>query len=135
WIRNRLPGPSSRRRALRGELRRGEQDGRRARRHHHRNMVCEGISKDVTEKRNQALKSKQLIDEQPWLRPWWQYSDGNGAVLLYIVAIHSLALAGLVLFPLPSLRVAAMAVAVAWIGGVGTTVCYHRCLSHRALRL
>ena len=81
------------------------------------------------------MRSKQLINEQPWRRPWWQYSEGNGAVLLYIVAIHSLALAGLVLFPLPSLRVAAMAVAVAWIGGVGTTVCYHRCLSHRALRL
>jgi len=89
----------------------------------------------VTKKRNQALSSKQLINEQPWRRPWWQYSEGNGAVLLYIVAIHSLALLGLVLFPLPSLRVAAMAVAVAWIGGVGTTVCYHRCLSHRALRL
>ena len=75
------------------------------------------------------MRSTQLIDEQPWRRPWWQYSEGNGAVLLYIVAIHSLALAGLLLFPLPSLRVAAMAVAVAWIGGVGTTVCYHEPMS------
>src|SRR5262249_7279674 len=25
--------------------------------------------------------------------------------------------------------------AVAWIGGLGTTVCYHRALAHRALRL
>jgi fatty-acid desaturase len=81
------------------------------------------------------VRSKQLIDEQPWRRPWWQYSEGNGGVLLYIVAIHSLALTGLVLFRLPSLRVAAIALAVASIGGVGTTVCYHRCLSHRALRL
>jgi fatty-acid desaturase len=49
--------------------------------------------------------------------------------------IHALALVGLVLFPLPGWRVLAVALAVAAIGGVGTSVCYYRCLAHRSLRL
>ena len=56
-------------------------------------------------------------------------------MLFYIVTIHALALVGLILFPLPGWRVLAVALAVASIGGVGTTVCYHRCLAHRSLRL
>jgi len=74
-------------------------------------------------------------NERPWTRPWWQPSEGNGATLFYIVMIHALALVGLVLFPLPGWRVLAVALAVAAIGGVGTSVCYHRCLAHRSLRL
>ena len=72
---------------------------------------------------------------RPWTKPWWQPSEGNGATLFYIVMIHALALVGLVLFPLPGWRVLGVALAVAAIGGVGTSVCYHRCLAHRTLRL
>jgi stearoyl-CoA desaturase (delta-9 desaturase) len=46
-----------------------------------------------------------------------------------------LALVGIILFPLPGLPVLAVALAVTSIGGIGTSVCYHRCLSHRSLRL
>ena len=74
-------------------------------------------------------------NERPWTRPWWQPSKGSGAALFYIVMIHALALVGLVLFPLPRWSVLAVALAVAAIGGVGTSVCYHRCLAHRSLRL
>ncbi len=74
-------------------------------------------------------------DEQPWARPWWQYSQGNGPVLFYLVAVHILALAGLILFPLPDWSVLTVAVAITAVGGIGTSVCYHRCLSHRAVRL
>jgi fatty-acid desaturase len=73
--------------------------------------------------------------ERPWTRPWWQPSEGNGPVLFYIVLIHALALVGLIMFPLPGWHVLAMALAVASIGGIGTSVCYHRCLAHRSLRL
>src|SRR5437870_12682279 len=75
------------------------------------------------------------MDEQPWTRPWWQYSEGNGPVLFYIVSIHVLAVLGLILFPLPSWRVLVTALAFFSIGGIGTSVCYHRCLAHRSLRL
>jgi len=81
------------------------------------------------------VRSTQLSDERPWARSWWQYSEGNGPVLFYIVLVHVLAVVGLILFPLPSLPVLAVALAVTSIGGIGTSVCYHRCLSHRSLRL
>ena len=84
---------------------------------------------------NKKLKPTQLIAEHPWTRPWWQASKGNGPVLFYFVIIHLLAVVGLVLFPLPSLGVLVIALSIASIGGVGTSVCYHRCLAHRSLRL
>ena len=73
--------------------------------------------------------------QPPWTKPWWYVSEGNGPVLFYLVTIHALALAGIILFPLPSGRVLAVAVAIASIGGIGTSVCYHRALAHRSLRL
>ena len=81
------------------------------------------------------MKSTLLIEEKPWTRPWWQYSEGNAPVLFYIVLIHVLAITGLILFPWPSWPVLLTALAVASIGGIGTSVCYHRCLAHRSLRL
>jgi fatty-acid desaturase len=56
-------------------------------------------------------------------------------VLPWIVLIHLTAAVGLILFPLPGWRVVLGALALSWIGGIGTTVCYHRALAHRALRL
>src|SRR2546423_1845338 len=82
-----------------------------------------------------STKAMQFKDEKPWTRPWRQYSEGNGAVLFYIVIVHALALLGLILFPLPDWRVLLVALLVTSIGGVGTSVCYHRSLSHGALRL
>lgn len=81
------------------------------------------------------MKSTLLIDEKPWTRPWWQYSRGNGPVLFYIILIHLLAIPGLILFPLPSWKVLLTAIVIASLGGVGTSVCYHRCLAHRSLKL
>ena len=77
----------------------------------------------------------QLVDKRPWTYPWWKPSAGNGPVLFYFVLIHALALVGLYFFPLPSLGVFLIALAFAAIGGVGTSVCYHRSLAHRSLRL
>ena len=81
------------------------------------------------------MRSTKLADQQPWARPWWQYSEGNGPVLFYIITVHLLAVIGLILFPLPDWRVLITALGVASIGGLGTSVCYHRSLSHRSLRL
>jgi fatty-acid desaturase len=81
------------------------------------------------------MKSTRLLEEHPWTRPWWQYSEGNGPVLFYLILIHGLAITGLILFPLPNWRVLVVALIINSIGGIGTTVCYHRCLAHRALRL
>ena len=56
-------------------------------------------------------------------------------VLLYLIVVHALALVGLVLFPLPGWRALAIFAAIMFVSGLGTSVCYHRALSHRALRL
>ena len=81
------------------------------------------------------MQSTELPTAQPWNRAWWYASEGNAATFLYLVVVHILAVIGLVLYPLPSLRVALIALALFVIGGIGTTVCYHRSLSHRALKL
>jgi fatty-acid desaturase len=86
-------------------------------------------------RKEDVLESKNLAMQRPWERPWWQPSQGNGAVLFYIVIVHALALLGLVLFPLPGWRVICIAVAIASLGGLGTSICYHRCLAHRSLKL
>jgi stearoyl-CoA desaturase (delta-9 desaturase) len=53
----------------------------------------------------------------------------------YLMTIHLLALIGLIFFPSPGWKVAAISVGIAWLGGMGVTVCYHRTLAHTALRL
>ena len=40
---------------------------------------------------------------------------------------------GLLIFLAPTLLL--IALAVTSVGGIGTSVCYHRCLAHRSLRL
>src|SRR6266571_4049326 len=49
--------------------------------------------------------------------------------------IHVLAVIGLILFPLPSLRILSLTLLFTALGGLGTTVCYHRVLAHRTLKL
>jgi fatty-acid desaturase len=56
-------------------------------------------------------------------------------ILVHLVTIHSLALVGLVFFPVPGWKVFAVALGATMAGGVGTTVCYHRYLAHRSLRM
>lgn len=75
------------------------------------------------------------LGTEPWNSPWWKPSKGEVPTFAYIVAIHLLALAGLVLYPAPGWRVIVATVALAWLGGMGVTVCYHRSLAHTALRL
>jgi stearoyl-CoA desaturase (delta-9 desaturase) len=81
------------------------------------------------------LQSTQFPAERPWTRAWWSASKGNGAVFFYLIVVHLLALVGLVLFPLPGWRVFGLALALCFLGGIGTSVCYHRGLSHRAVKL
>jgi fatty-acid desaturase len=72
---------------------------------------------------------------RPWDRPFWQPAPKKGAVLLYLVLIHVLAVVGIVLFPLPSWKVVGLTLLFTAFGGLGTTVCYHRLLAHRTLKV
>src|ERR1043165_7470947 len=72
---------------------------------------------------------------EPWNVPWWKPAAGEWKTLLYVVSIHVLALIGLVLFPWPGWRILLVWFAVTWLGGVGITICYHRSIAHKALKL
>lgn len=74
-------------------------------------------------------------EARPWEAPVWKPVRGKEGVLLYLIAVHLLALVGLVLYPIPSLPVLAATLALTLAGGLGTTVCYHRYLAHRTLKL
>lgn len=75
------------------------------------------------------------LGPEPWKSPWWKTAKGDHATFYYIVTIHVLAAIGLVFFPTPGWRVIAATVGLAWFGGLGVTVAYHRSLAHTALRL
>ncbi|HEX2712565.1 MAG TPA: fatty acid desaturase [Candidatus Acidoferrales bacterium] len=80
--------------------------------------------------------SQTAIQEiRPWERPFWRPARGKAGVLFYLVLIHTLAVIGLILFPLPSLRILSLTLLFTALGGFGTTVCYHRMLAHRTLKL
>jgi fatty-acid desaturase len=75
------------------------------------------------------------LGKEPWKSPWWKTSKGEAATFYYVLTIHLLAAVGLVFFATPGWRVIAATVALAWLGGLGVTICYHRSLAHTALRL
>src|SRR5438876_50332 len=77
----------------------------------------------------------KITEERPWEAPWWKPSPGNRGAFIYIIGVHALAVVGLALHPVPSWRTLLVSLALAILGGLGTTVCYHRALSHRALKL
>jgi fatty-acid desaturase len=78
---------------------------------------------------------QKLAQERPWNRPWWKPLPGHLATFFFIILIHLLAIVGLVSYPIPSWRVLAISLLFACLGGLGTTVCYHRTLAHRSLKL
>jgi fatty-acid desaturase len=71
----------------------------------------------------------------PWTWPWWRPAPGKQLSLLWVVLLHVTAVIGVVLYPLPGWPLLLTAGVLTWLGGLGTTVCYHRALAHRALRL
>ncbi len=76
-----------------------------------------------------------LAPERPWEQPFWKPAKGKAGVLAFIVLIHALAIAGLILFPLPGWKVFGLSVLFMALGGIGTTVVFHRALSHRTVKL
>jgi len=74
-------------------------------------------------------------ETRPWDLPIWKPDRTKRTIFIYLVAIHLLAVLGLMLYPAPDLRVLAVALGVTGLGGFGTTVCYHRLLAHRTFRL
>jgi fatty-acid desaturase len=72
---------------------------------------------------------------RPWTAPWWRAAPGDGATLFWIILIHVATVAGLFIAPLPGWPVVLSAYGLYFIGGLGTTICYHRALAHRSVKL
>jgi fatty-acid desaturase len=75
------------------------------------------------------------LGPEPWKQPWWRVAKGDRPTFFFIILIHILAGIGLVLYPTPGWKVMVAAVTLGWLGGLGTTIAYHRTLAHTALRL
>jgi fatty-acid desaturase len=71
----------------------------------------------------------------PWTRSWFYIAPGELGTFFWVVVIHASALVGLLFLPAPSLWLVGAVIALAFLGGLGTTICYHRALAHRAVRL
>ncbi len=78
---------------------------------------------------------KVSLEVKPWEKDWWLPEKGERETFLWLILIHITALAGLILYPLPGWPVFFGGFALAWLGGFGTTICYHRSLTHRGLTL
>lgn len=81
------------------------------------------------------MQKHTLVEAHPWTQPWWYATGENVWVLLFIITIHVAAIIGLILYPIPSLPSLATSLILVCLGGIGTSVCYHRTLAHKALRL
>jgi hypothetical protein len=54
--------------------------------------------------------------------PWWRTTRHDWIILPWMILIHTTALVGLILFPLPGWHVVLGAATIAWLGGISTTV-------------
>ena len=81
------------------------------------------------------MSRSALAEKHPWTLPWYKVEGENVWVLVYLVVLHVMVAAGLIFFPLPGWKIFSIAFFFACLGGLGTTLGYHRALSHRAVKL
>ncbi len=78
---------------------------------------------------------KRFVETRPWARSFWRPAPNEYKTLFWLVLIHVTALIGLLITPIPSWEILLGALVLTAIGGIGTTVCYHRSLAHRSVNL
>jgi fatty-acid desaturase len=76
------------------------------------------------------------VDEKkPWQRNFFWVAKGKSPIAFYLLAIHVLAAVGILFFPVPGWNVFLWTLLFTCLGGLGTTVGYHRTLSHRTVKM
>jgi fatty-acid desaturase len=86
----------------------------------------------------QAFDAADMAKTAPWKQPWWRPAPGDGPTLFWMVLIHVTGIAGLLLtpfLPFPGWPVVLAAAALHFLGGIGTTVAFHRALAHKSVKL
>ena len=82
----------------------------------------------------QPPESSSLCSAKVWTpRAWLACAPGEVPTMLWIAFLHLSAIVGLILLPLPPLSAMIVMLAALFIGGLGTTIVYHRALAHRAV--
>ena len=81
------------------------------------------------------LDAADLAKYEPWKQPWWRATQGDGPVLFWVILIHVCAVVGLFVAPLPGWRVILAATLLHYLGGLGTTISFHRAIAHKSVRL
>jgi len=81
------------------------------------------------------LDAADLAKHSPWRQPWWRPTPGDELFFVWFAAIHVGAVLGLILFPFPGWKILVAAAVLHFLGGLGTTVCYHRAIAHKSVRL
>ena len=82
-----------------------------------------------------SLDAADLAEHAPWKQPWWRAAPGDGPTLFWMILLHVGAVVGLILTPLPGWKIVGIAAALHFMGGLGTTVCFHRALAHKSVKL
>jgi len=81
------------------------------------------------------MSQLSALNVQSAAPPVWRPAAAKMPIFIYLVAIHALTAIGLLLYPTPDARVLLWAFALTCLGGLGTTICYHRLLAHRTFTL
>lgn len=84
---------------------------------------------------SEAVAAAEAANKEPWRRPWYWCQRGEWPTLAWVVGIHVAAVIGLIFLPLPPWPVFVIAGVLLTLGGLGTTVAYHRALAHKAVSL
>ncbi len=82
-----------------------------------------------------AASAPVSTETPPWKWPWTRWAKNEGKTFFWICLIHALTVVGLVLYPAPGWGMFGIAYGLFWLGGLGTTVAYHRSLAHKAVKL
>jgi len=99
--------------------------------------VADELPHELSDRRSELDKKLSTHKElaRPWERAWYLPTKGKWPIFLHLVIIHVLALIGLIMFPIPGWKLFAAWLVVNGLGGLGTTVVYHRALSHRTVKM
>jgi stearoyl-CoA desaturase (delta-9 desaturase) len=81
------------------------------------------------------LDASEISKLQPWRWPWYRPARGDEATFGWMMLIHVTAIVGFIMFPIPGWKLGLAAWSVYFLGGLGTTVAFHRALSHKTLKL
>ncbi|HVZ71300.1 MAG TPA: fatty acid desaturase [Polyangia bacterium] len=82
-----------------------------------------------------SIDAGNIAKLQPWKWPWYRAAPGEQATFRWMMLIHVSTLVGLVLCPIPGWKLGFAAWAIFFMGGLGTTVAFHRAIAHKTLKL